>query len=553
MNNLSNDINTSSSCYLLSAKNKFSMILTSGIFLFVSMVSVATAQTDAASQQSEVEGWELEAANSPKTDLKSDIDNATEASVSEVSADTELKVVNPDTELKAFDAPATAAAKSNNQLIVIENAANRAAPVLNVEPQLRADLDAQYNRVQKTLQTADAFSESLGEDYLSYGLLLKQAGRYDEAREVLVDAAHISKINNGLNAPEQRPYLAALFDIHMLQDNTEEADNALQRIIWLEQENPKVLDDLTYPLALRLGNRYMDQFLYRPVAGKESLISLSQADLYFNYVLRRYGNNPINEVKLPYGELALVNFWRSRVASSSSAPANFSVFAGRDNALGQFPNRGGRQFNNVVAPSGGVFFARAEFYLKRYLARARNEGSPQTVIKAILNLGDINLMQERRQIASDYYRLAWIEGLKLAPGDPFLETFDRPVALPDFEYALERKHVVKGDQALLIPMKFKVDQFGRVGDVQPIEEANRNFPYFTAARRAVRKITYRPIIREGKLVATGVVSDDVLVQIKGIIESPDVIAPDTSNKEVPVETSANEIDDAASTVQEPNT
>ena len=102
-------------------------------------------------------------------------------------------------------------------------------------------------------------------------------------------------------------------------------------------------------------------------------------------------------------------------------------------------------------------------------------------------------------------------------------------------------------------MKFKVDQFGRVGDVQPIEEANRNFPYFTAARRAVRKITYRPIIREGKLVATGVVSDDVLVQIKGIIESPDVIAPDTSNKEVPVETSANEIDDAASTVQEPNT
>ena len=144
MNNLSIDINTSSSCYLLSAKNKFSMILTSGIFLFVSMVSVATAQTDAASQQSEVEGWELEAANSPETDLKSDIDQATEASVSEVSADTELKVVNPDTELKAFDAPATAAAKSNNQLIVIENAANRAAPVLNVEPQLRADLCLLY-------------------------------------------------------------------------------------------------------------------------------------------------------------------------------------------------------------------------------------------------------------------------------------------------------------------------------------------------------------------------------------------------------------------------
>jgi len=536
--------------------------------LLASIVPVATAQSDANSQpvdasQKQSASWELETSEASEIEIDRVTEVAADTELKVVSPDTALKAVNPDettlkavnpdeTALKAVSSEPTAAVNNNNELIVIQNiAAQGARASLNIDPQLRADLDAQYNRVQKNKETADAFSESLGEDYLSYGLLLKRAGRLDEARDVLVDAAHISKINNGLNAVEQRPYLAALFDIHMLQDNTEDADKALQRIIWLERENPKVRDDLSYSLALRLGNRYLDQFLYRPVAGKESLLSLSQADLYFNYVLRRYGSNPINELKLPYGELALVNFWRSKVTSSTSGSANFSVFSGRNSALGQFPNRGGRQFNNVVSPSGGVFFARAEFYLKRYLARARTEGTPQTVVKAILNLGDINLMFERRTVASEYYKLAWAESLKLAPGDPFLETFDRPVALPDFEYALERKHVVKGDQALLVPMKFKVDQFGRVGDIQPITEANKNFPYFSEAKRAVRRIIYRPVIQDGKLVATGIVSDKVLVQIKSLVEDPNAVAP-AASKQVPLETSANDSDEA-DTVRDPST
>jgi len=563
----------------LSIKNIPLLIISSSLFLIGSFISVATAQTDV--DKGAAQGWEVEAtepaqdSNSldsvpqaaadielktvgqtelktvPETQLK-----AVEKTQLKAVEQTELKAV-PETELKTISEPKVARNREN-ELIVIENTTGQAArPTLNIDPQLRADLDAQYKRVEKNRETADAFSESLGEDYLSYGLLLKQAGRLDEARDVLIDAAHISKINNGLNAPEQRPYLAALFDIHMLQDNTEAANKTIQRIIWLESENPKVRDDLTYPLALRMGNRYLDQFLYKPVAGKDSLESLSQADLYFNYVLRQYGSIPITEIKLPYGELALVNFWRSKVADAASAPANLPTFSGRGTRLGQFPTTRNTTFANVVAPSGGVFFSRAEFYLKRYLARARSEGTPQMVAKAMLNLGDINLMFERRLIASEYYKRAWAEALKLAPGDPFLKTFDQPVALPDFEYALGRKHVVRGNQALLVPMKFKVDQFGRVGDVQPIEKGNKNFPYFSKAKKAVRKTVYRPIIRDGKLVATGLVSDDVLVQIKDIVENPDVVSPDViapeSSNEVPLETSANEIDEAATTVQEPST
>ena len=550
MKNLSFKINTRSVYKVLSIKNIPLMIISSSLFLIGSFISVATAQTDV--EKGAAEGWEVEATEPLKDSISLD-------SVSQATPDTELKTVEQ-TELKAVqtETEPTVARNRENELTVIENTASQGSrPTLNIDPQLRADLDAQYKRVEKNRETADAFSESLGEDYLSYGLLLKRAGRLDEARDVLIDAAHISKINNGLNAPEQRPYLAALFDLHMLQDNTEAANKAIQRIIWLESQNPDVRDDLTYPLALRMGGRYLDQFLYKPIAGSESLENLSQADLYFNYVLRQYGGNPITEIKLPYGELALVNFWRSKVAAASSAPANLPTFSGRGTRLGQFPTTRNSTFANVVAPSGGVFFSRAEFYLKRYLARTRSEGTPQMVVKALLNLGDINLMLERRLVASEYYKLAWTEALKLAPDDPFLQTFDQPVALPDFEYALARKHVVQGNQALLVPMKFKVDQFGRVGDVQPIEEGNKNFPYFSKAKRTVRRTVYRPIIKDGNLVATGLVSDNVLVQLDDDVENPDVVAPDViapePSNDVPLKTSANEIDEAATTIQEPST
>jgi len=220
--------------------------------LLASIVPVATAQSDANSQpvdasQKQSASWELETSEASEIEIDRVTEVAADTELKVVSPDTALKAVNPDettlkavnpdeTALKAVSSEPTAAVNNNNELIVIQNiAAQGARASLNIDPQLRADLDAQYNRVQKNKETADAFSESLGEDYLSYGLLLKRAGRLDEASDVLVDAAHISKINNGLNAVEQRPYLAALFDIHMLQDNTEDADKALQRIIWLER------------------------------------------------------------------------------------------------------------------------------------------------------------------------------------------------------------------------------------------------------------------------------------------------------------------------------
>ena len=85
-----------------------------------------------------------------------------------------------------------------------------------VSAQLRKDLESQFQQIQSLIKSEDAYSERLGEEYLNYGLLLKQVGRLEEARENFVDSLHISKVNDGVYSIEQRPALRALFDTHLL-------------------------------------------------------------------------------------------------------------------------------------------------------------------------------------------------------------------------------------------------------------------------------------------------------------------------------------------------
>ncbi|MFT5655463.1 MAG: hypothetical protein ACI9XU_001182, partial [Arenicella sp.] len=74
-----------------------------------------------------------------------------------------------------------------------------------VAQQLTQDLEQQLQQLQQSLQTEDAFSSKLGENYLGYGKLLRKAGRVDESISALTNAFHIAKVNNGIYSIEQRP------------------------------------------------------------------------------------------------------------------------------------------------------------------------------------------------------------------------------------------------------------------------------------------------------------------------------------------------------------
>jgi len=156
--------------------------------------------------------------------------------------------------------------------------------------QLRTNLEAQFQQIQSLIKTEDAYSAKLGEEYLNYGLLLSRAGRVDEAREMIVDALHISKVNEGVYSLEQRPILRALFEVNLLTGKSQELVDNFEKIVWLENKSPSQIGTYSFDLALKLGHHFLDRYKIQSIRSSVSLEFLDASAKYFSYAIRQYGN-----------------------------------------------------------------------------------------------------------------------------------------------------------------------------------------------------------------------------------------------------------------------
>ena len=379
-------------------------------------------------------------------------------------------------------------------------------PVVDLEPSLRQALEDQFSRIRSRIETENAFSAVLGEDYLSYGLLLRKAGRLDEARDMFVDALHISKVNNGVYAIEQRPLLRELFETNFLIGNIEESEDSLKKILWLEdQQSPVVRDRFSYDLLLKLSNHYIDAYLFQPGSGEVQALLLSQADKYSRLVINRHGSAPMSEALMPYGELALVHLFK-RLQREDAARLN-NTFEQRS----QF--RSFRDYEQRIKSQNfyNDSFSKSDLFSKLYLKKAQQEGNVEQIVHALLGLGDVNLLFGRQLSAAQYYELAWLEAQKLPQDHPLVVSFEEPVELPAFNYAYPRKLVKRKYEYVTIPLVFDLDKSGRVGKVNKYVEGQKNHEFFNRARRAVKKTTFRPPIENGKMIGVNQVEHVVRV------------------------------------------
>ena len=101
---------------------------------------------------------------------------------------------------------------------------------------LNADIDASYQAIQDLLAQGNAFNIALAEHYLTYGLLLREAGRLDEAQQALVDAMHIQKVNYGLYDTRHRSILKLLFDFNFERQKPLRGEEYLARLLLLEEQ-----------------------------------------------------------------------------------------------------------------------------------------------------------------------------------------------------------------------------------------------------------------------------------------------------------------------------
>ncbi|RBP53240.1 hypothetical protein [Arenicella xantha] len=376
-------------------------------------------------------------------------------------------------------------------------------PIVDLTPEVSLNLEILFKRILELQDSEDAFSANLGEAYLSYGQALMSAGRLDEARKMFANALHLSKINHGVNSLEQRPILGAMFELASAKGNLEAAQDSINRIIWLEGQSEQERDALAFDMVVRLGNEFINRFEYRPNAGEAGLMYLEQAEKYLKYAIKKYEKEPLNRYVMPYGELALVYFLRSTI-KVDTATERYRLPAEWQERKLDFPQK-----KIISVPNG---FANAERYLLRYLEKANAEGATEHAVKALINLGDLSLLYSHRDSAALYYQSAWESAQELPVSHQLFASFQNPILLPDFYYSRTRPPVEDRFPTVLVPLKFKLGKFGRVRSFGEIEEAHPYPDLIKRAKRAVKRLRYRPLIDRGHMIASDELSRNIKVR-----------------------------------------
>lgn len=378
-------------------------------------------------------------------------------------------------------------------------------PLIDISPEFRQSLERQYERIKQIEEQEDAFSADLGEAYLAYGKLLAQAGRLDEARDMYASSLHLARVNHGVYSIEQRPVLRAVFDMHTAEGDVDKMEAALRQVVWLEKKHPAVRDVYSYDMVLRLGNLYIDQYLLQPRNSEQALARLNKSIFYFKYAVSRYSDRPLSERLPPYGELALLNLFKSRIVSRLD-----SSFYDQS----RYRNFSNLEKKPPVARSGRNFLSYAARYLNDYYDKAKAEDELEHQVRALRDLGDLYLLFSRAQQAENYYNQAWLLAAKLDVNHELVKSFEQPSSLPDFNYAGARKRNVEDEQSVLVPLTMNLDEMGRVNKVLTQSGEGPYPKLIVRAKRASKGYVFRPVVENGRLIATNDFNHKIRVMLR---------------------------------------
>lgn len=370
----------------------------------------------------------------------------------------------------------------------IQDSSISLVPILDVDPEVKEQLNRQFEQIQTLMETEDAYSEKLGENYFNYGRLLVQVARIEEAQEAFVNALHISKVNHGVEGIEQRPILRELFEISYAQRNFESLDTIAQRIVFLEKKRPENRDAYAFDIMMRLGHLHMNRYLDNPINGYEGLSYINRAMTHFNYVYNRYGDQPLSEVLMPYGELAFLWYLKNEIKLEVNNDLKRGI---RNVPFSQLDK-------SRVAVSPERARAKGLEYLGDYYNKANDEGDIESVVRSLLNTGDLNLIYGRQTEARQFYASAWERAQLLPEEHPLVLSFDTAVRLPNFKYALTDPIRNANKEYYEVPLTLLIGDNGRVKRVDDDLDRKQFGSALNRAKRAAKRLKFRPIIENGE-------------------------------------------------------
>jgi len=122
-------------------------------------------------------------------------------------------------------------------------------------------------------------------------------------------------------------------------------------------------------------------------------------------------------------------------------------------------------------------------------------------------------MFNREDIALQYYEQAWQTAQNLPENHALKNPLSRPVQLPAFNYSKKRDVVEQYKESVYVPLTFDIDLYGRVKNIERLEKGVE-VEHYSRARRAARRLLFRPIVENGTPVGMNQYSHDVRVLVR---------------------------------------
>ena len=192
-----------------------------------------------------------------------------------------------------------------------------------------------------------------------------------------------------------------------------------------------------------------------------------------------------------------VHYYRSKLTERLRDQRNYGSL--RENRRTTFERLSHTQSPKFIDDT----FSKTEFYSKLHLTKARDEKNQAQIVNALLAIADSNLLFKRKKTAAEYYQFAWNEAQKLAIDDPIRLSFNKPVKLLAFKHSFENDEARRqGSTYAVLPVIVNVDANGRVTQVEKNIVGAVNDRVASRARRIIKNSKFRPVIVDGKMLAS---------------------------------------------------
>ena len=309
---------------------------------------------------------------------------------------------------------------------------------------------------------------------------------------------------------EQLSRLKEQFDSQLRQGNIESAEKYLDQAVKIEQQDSTLTEKPSITMQLEIGHYYLNKLKETDPNANSAPAYLRESIERFTSIIEQNNHQRIDEVMLPYGELAMASYLGNNIVRKAEFffdEDDLGDGSAEPNGQGPGASSETAQRVRVSAPEEDLLHndylnrvvPNTLEVLKVYYRKAYDEENVVEALYAVLALGDLNFSVGREEIADQYYKVAWNVGSVLPSNHPRRLGLSQPSPIPNFNYAYSPNISVESAETMNMPLKFDVNQKGQLDNITSVSDDDKEF--LSKARRELRGMIFRPALNNGERIS----------------------------------------------------